>query len=368
MFHGYRKNDILFYAALIFLVYPLGGVFWFNYPLWTVPFTFVFALSYIALIHIKDVYRKTIAALWFCTMAYIALMTCFLVEPSMMWYFFFQSNLLIWRFRDSIKSYRSMTFLFEIFGVSLYCFLQVSNSIGRIVIIVIPAFILILHYSQNRIRFESDLQTEVYRQNQYINLLTAENERSRIGRDLHDTLGHTFAMMTLKTELALRQLEQTKLEAVRKELTELHQISKDSMKEVRSLVDNLKYRTVEEELSVITEMFSFSDIDLTIDQRLNLQTLTPIIQSSITMILRELTTNVIKHAERARHCQIKLRKHQDAIVVEVSDDGCGFDRLTGQELRSIRERLQFVKGEAKIVSSQNPTVIRVSFEESNTKL
>lgn len=43
--------------------------------------------------------------------------------------------------------------------------------------------------------------------NRTINLLLAENERNRIGRDLHDTLGHVFAAMTLKTELALKQLE-----------------------------------------------------------------------------------------------------------------------------------------------------------------
>lgn len=43
--------------------------------------------------------------------------------------------------------------------------------------------------------------------NRTINILSAENERNRIGRDLHDTLGHTFAMMSLKTELALKQMD-----------------------------------------------------------------------------------------------------------------------------------------------------------------
>ena len=37
-----------------------------------------------------------------------------------------------------------------------------------------------------------------------INLLLAENERSRIGQDLHDSLGHTFAMLSVKTDLALQ--------------------------------------------------------------------------------------------------------------------------------------------------------------------
>ena len=81
-----------------------------------------------------------------------------------------------------------------------------------------------------------------------INILSAENERNRIGRDLHDTLGHTFAMMSLKTELALKQMDKEQYDAARKNLEELNQISRDSMYEVREIVNKLKYRTVAEEL------------------------------------------------------------------------------------------------------------------------
>lgn len=56
----------------------------------------------------------------------------------------------------------------------------------------------------------------IMEKNRTINLLLAENERNRIGRDLHDTLGHVFAAMTLKTELALKQLEKEKYDLVKK--------------------------------------------------------------------------------------------------------------------------------------------------------
>ena len=65
--------------------------------------------------------------------------------------------------------------------------------------------------------------------------LLAENERNRIGRDLHDTLGHVFAAMTLKTELALKQLEKEKYDLVKKELEELNQTSRSSMHDVRNI-------------------------------------------------------------------------------------------------------------------------------------
>lgn len=58
-----------------------------------------------------------------------------------------------------------------------------------------------------KIEIAKNKEKKIAEQNQYINILSAENERNRIGRDLHDSLGHTFAMMTLKTELALKLLE-----------------------------------------------------------------------------------------------------------------------------------------------------------------
>ena len=45
------------------------------------------------------------------------------------------------------------------------------------------------------------------KQNAKLNLFLAENERNRIGQDLHDSLGHTFAMLSVKTDLAIQLLQ-----------------------------------------------------------------------------------------------------------------------------------------------------------------
>ena len=186
--------------------------------------------------------------------------------------------------------------------------------------------------------------------NRTINILSAENERNRIGRDLHDTLGHTFAMMSLKTELALKQMDKEQYDAARKNLEELNQISRDSMYEVREIVNKLKYRTVAEELLELELLFDLSDI-----------VLSPVIQSTLSMVLRELANNVIKHSQ-ADSCQIRLRRDH-GIVLEFEDDGCGFKEVTGQELHSIRERLSLVDGDLEILSQSHPTIIRVHLKE-----
>ena len=184
--------------------------------------------------------------------------------------------------------------------------------------------------------------------NRTINILSAENERNRIGRDLHDTLGHTFDMMSLKTELALNQMDKEQYDAARKNLDELNLISRDSMYEVREIINQLKYRTVAEELLELERLFDLSDIVLTVDSSLDLDSLSPVTQSTLSMVLRELANNVIKHSQ-AERCQIRLNRNH-GIVLEFEDDGCGFKEVTGQELHSIRERLSLVDGDFKILS------------------
>ena len=197
--------------------------------------------------------------------------------------------------------------------------------------------------------------------NRTINILSAENERNRIGRDLHDTLGHTFAMMSLKTELALKQMDKEQYDAARKNLEELNQISRDSMYEVREIVNQLKYRTVAEELLELERLFDLSDIVLAVDSSLDLDSLSPVSQSTLSMVLRELANNVIKHSQ-ADSCQIRLSRNH-GIVLEFEDDGCGFEEVTGQELHSIRERLSLVDGDLEILSQSHPTIIRVHLKE-----
>lgn len=210
-------------------------------------------------------------------------------------------------------------------------------------------------------RQERKMEEALAEQNRTINILSAENERNRIGRDLHDTLGHTFAMMSLKTELALKQMDKEQYDAARKNLEELNQISRDSMYEVREIVNKLKYRTVAEELLELERLFDLSDIVLTVDSSLDLDSLSPVSQSTLSMVLRELANNVIKHSQ-ADSCQIRLRRDH-GIVLEFEDDGCGFEEVTGQELHSIRERLSLVDGDLEILSQSHPTIICVYLKE-----
>ena len=356
MFRTYQKNDFAYFVSLIFLVFPILGVFGGYYPVGTLVLTGLFTIAYLLIVYLKKAYSKWIPFLWFYTLAYIIFMSISF-QGGMMWFVFFNVNLLVWRFEDSISSYRFLSFLATLLILTSSSFLLTDDLSTHLLSMVIPLFSLGMYYFQNRMRQERKMEEA----NRTINILSAENERNRIGRDLHDTLGHTFAMMSLKTELALKQMDKEQYEAARKNLEELNQISRDSMYEVREIVNKLKYRTVAEELLELERLFDLSDIVLTVDSSLDLDSLSPVSQSTLSMVLRELANNVIKHSQ-ADSCQIRLRRDH-GIVLEIEDDGCGFEEVTGQELHSIRERLSLVDGDLEILSQSHPTMIRVHLKE-----
>lgn len=360
MFRTYQKNDFAYFASLIFLVFPIFGVFGGYFPVWTLLLTGLFTISYLLIVYLKKAYSKWIPFLWFYTLAYIIFMSV-TFEGGMMWFVFFNVNLLVWRFEDSIYSYRFLSFLATLLILTSSSFLLTDDLSTHLMSLAIPLFSLGMYYFQNRVRQERKMEEALAEQNRTINILSAENERNRIGRDLHDTLGHTFAMMSLKTELALKQMDKEQYDAARKNLEELNQISRDSMYEVREIVNKLKYRTVAEELLELERLFDLSDIILTVDSSLDLDSLSPVSQSTLSMVLRELANNVIKHSQ-AESCQIRLNRNH-GIVLEFEDDGCGFKEVTGQELHSIRGRLSLVDGDLEILSQSHPTIIRVHLKE-----
>lgn len=275
-----------------------------------------------------------------------------------MWFFFFNANILVWRFRTKLVSYQMISFLLAMLLIIIVSFNRVQDVSGRIMVIILPIFVLAMMAVYRNMQISEEAQEKIQQQNRYINLLSAENERNRIGRDLHDSLGHTFALLSLKLDLASKQLDQGQTQAVKEQLRELSDITHSSMADVRRLVNELKYRSLTEELADLENILSLTNIAFQMDNQLEKEVLTQEVQSHLTMILRELVTNMVKHAQ-AKHCRISLSRSQSELILEVSDDGVGFAQLTGRELHSIRERLTKLGGSVTIISPRQPTQIEV---------
>jgi two-component system sensor histidine kinase DesK len=165
-------------------------------------------------------------------------------------------------------------------------------------------------------------------------------ERERIARDLHDLLGHTLSLITLKSELAGKLIGPDPERAGR-EIREVERISREALREVRSAVAGYRSAGVPEELERARLALEAADVRLEyFAAPVDLQ---PAQETVLALALREAVTNVIRHAA-ARTCRVVLEQTAGEIRLEVRDDGRGGSAPEGIGLASMRERVEALGG------------------------
>ena len=352
------KENSQFYISLVFFVFPFIYTITGTYPLYILYLTIIAIIDYIAILYTKNKY--IIFTQWSYLVYYVIYMTI-IIHPMNMLYTFYLSSLLVWRFHDNYTTYRTISFLVTINYLMIYMSLTSYNIADKVIMFFFYFLCLASYFFQKHNYEKSILTEERNKRNEHINILLAENERNRIGQDLHDSIGHTFVMLKLKAELAEKYLEKNNIEAARNELKEISEISSSSMTETRSIINKLKYRSINEELKVISDIMTMADISLGIEN--NITTLpSQLVEWTITMVLKELTNNVIKHSN-ANKCNIEINESNSNYTVIISDNGNGFENINGTELSSIRERIKLVNGVINIISKKSPTTIEVTISK-----
>ena len=353
------KRKYGFYLSLVFFIFPIAYILDGSYPKYVLFLTILAITSYIGMLYTKN--KILIFLEWFYLIAYISY-TTIVFYPMNILFSFYLSNLLVWHFQDKYYTYRTISFFITINCLTLYIIANPTLNIGdKIVLFIFSSMCIITYFSQKYSYERHKLKNERLKHNEHINLLLAENERNRIGRDLHDSIGHTFVMLKLKAELAEKYLEKNNIEAARKELKEISEISSASMTETRSIINKLKHRSINEELKVISDIMAMADISL--DIKTNMTTSpSQLVEWTITMVLKELTNNVIKHSN-ANKCNIEINESNNNYTVIISDNGNGFENINGTELSSIRERIKLVNGVINIISKKSPTTIEVTINK-----
>ena len=365
MLERLKSIHYMFWASLIFMIFPILPVVTGELPSWHLLIDILFVLAYLGVLTTKS--QRLSWLCWVIMLTYVAGYTAF-VGVNYIWFFFFLTNLLIYHF--GVRSFNSLhvrTFLLAQFLVvgQLLIFQEVEVEF-LVYLLGIITFIDLMTFGLIRIRIVEDLKEAQAKQNAQINLLLAENERNRIGQDLHDSLGHTFAMLSVKTDLALQLFQIQAYPQVEKELKEIHQLSKDSMNEVRTIVENLKSRTLTLELETVKKMLEIAGIEVEIANQLDTASLTQELESTASMILLELVTNIIKHA-KASKAYLRLERTEKELILTVRDDGCGFTSIKGDDLHTVRDRVLPFSGEVKVISQKQPTEVqvRLAYKERN---
>jgi two-component system sensor histidine kinase DesK len=147
--------------------------------------------------------------------------------------------------------------------------------------------------------------------------LAVSEERLRIGRDLHDLLGHTLSLVALKSELAAK-LVRSDPERARSEMSEVQDVTRRALAEVREAVHGYRRLALDEALDGARTALSAAGIGVRVDGIV--EDLPDEVENVLAWAVREATTNVVRHSG-ARTCAISLATNEEAVALQVDDDG-----------------------------------------------
>jgi len=199
-------------------------------------------------------------------------------------------------------------------------------------------------YNKNK---TEQLEGQLENANKRLDDLVKMEERQRIARDLHDTLGQKLSLIGLKTDLA-RRLLRSNPDQAEIELNDLRQTASTALKEVREMVTTMRGTQLIDELFRAEQILKAASIEYILDGNPKLQDTSQLNENVLGMCLKEAVTNVVKHSQ-ATACTIIIEESPANNILTVQDNGVGIERSHRQERRGtgilgMKERLEFVNG------------------------
>jgi two-component system sensor histidine kinase DesK len=195
-------------------------------------------------------------------------------------------------------------------------------------------------------RINWDKNTRLRMSHEQIRQLAATAERERIGRDLHDLLGHTLSLITMKLELSRRLLDRDPA-AARRELAEAEEVARHALAEVRSAVTGIRAAGFAAELASAELLLRTSGVRL--DQHLQVTNLPESVECTLALVLREAATNIARHAH-ATLARVSLTGAGDGVRLCIEDNGRGGIHAAGNGLGGMKERVQALGGRLRLDS------------------
>jgi two-component system sensor histidine kinase DesK len=263
-------------------------------------------------------------------------------------------------FAPSKKAFRVLLCLLVVM-LGAFIFVNVNQLTIPSLVNIVPMFILMLltPFGMRNFNQKKMLRNQLNEANEQIKDLVKREERQRIARDLHDTLGHTLSLITLKSQLVekliVKNPERASIEA--KEIT---QTSRTALKQLRELISDMRMITVEEELEQIKAILQAANIELEVKQEANSSSLSPIEQNILGMCLREAVTNVVKHS-KAKACTVSILESQGELILKVEDNGVGLENQShdGNGIRGMKERISLIDGIVELDTINPGTLLTV---------
>ncbi len=230
-------------------------------------------------------------------------------------------------------------------------------------------------YKVEALNFEK-METERALQKSKASLIVEaqEEERKRIAKDIHDSIGQMLT--ALKFNLESLNIQQTDTLESKIDLLKLH--TKNIILGVRMATFNLTppelldYGITTAIQKMVTQLNKFSDAEIicenTIDKNIRFNTL---VETNLYRVTQECINNSIKYAE-ATYILVAIKKTKDLLSISVTDNGKGFDiektakkpkggSEGGMGLFFMKERMEYINGRVFINSSSSGTRVVINF-------
>lgn len=299
---------------------------------------------------------------WLALQLSIIFIYCIFYGLSYVFLGFFPANFTGY-YRENTKFYRGLTGLTLVLLVPLLYHIWHAPSLPRAgeLLFFIPFLIVMLisPFGLRSIVQKRELERKLDQANQRIAELIKREERVRISRDLHDKLGHTLSLLTLKSQLVQRLIS-IDTERAQQEAKEIELTSRAVLKQVRELVSDLRTITIAEELVQIQQILRAANFTYQYSTGVDFSKIPPLTQNIVSLCIREAVTNVVKHS-KATHCILSISQSAENVKIVIQDNGKGIDenKPMGNGLRGMEERLQLINGELHFYN-QNGTILELS--------
>jgi two-component system, NarL family, sensor histidine kinase DesK len=328
-----KDQDWTPFAYLIYLAYYVVVPFFFPVPVWYRVLTVAATLAALAL-YFTGYWLRDRRILWVVG-AFVALGAGFLPSNPAASVFFVYGAAYLGKVFEPGESWRYLAAIVAVAAVEAAFFrLPPWTWIPAIVFPLMIGAIVIQQYSKKRL-MERLLLAQDEAQH-----MAKVAERERIGRDLHDLLGHTLSVIVLKSELASR-LAASDPAAAAREIGDVEQISREALSQVRSAVQGYRSGGIDREIAAARRALESAGVR--IEASVEPPGLSPSQESVLAMALREAITNVVRHAG-ATACRLTLRRDSDWCELEVADNGRGGAVTEGNGLSGMRQRVEALGG------------------------
>jgi signal transduction histidine kinase len=245
-----------------------------------------------------------------------------------------------------------------------FVFAIAFNQIGIVwfaLLIVFGLVILFLQLLVDTVMVQKRSQEQLRKYALQIEDLATVQERNRIARDIHDSLGHSLTIFNIHLEAAIRLLESEPAEA-KALLLEVKQIGKQSLQEVRGSVmmlraDPLQGKSLEVAIAHLVTDFQKTTgiIPHYIFEVALAENISEDLKVTIYRLVQESLTNIYKHS-RASEVAIAIHQTTKEVTVCVKDNGKGFHlnhNPTGFGLQGMKERTTAIAGDLQIKTAPN---------------